>query len=101
MGEIRVTPADLEPLIAPGAQVEVRDEEWLVKAVQHTPADGLKVQCIGRSDFVRDTEATFFTHLDVVTPLRPEETKLVIDDSPGFRRSRLYLEAMIRKTPIA
>jgi SNF2 family DNA or RNA helicase len=39
-------------------------------------------------------------NLDIVTPLRPEETQVVVDDSPGFRRSRLYLEAVIRKTPI-
>src|SRR5437763_1438641 len=95
------TPSDLEALIAPGSQVEVRDEEWLVKSIQQTPADGLKVHCIGRSPFVRDTEAIFFTKLDLITPLRPEETVLVADDSPGFHRSRLYLEAIIRKTPIA
>jgi len=32
--------------------------------------------------------------------MRPEDTRLVLDDSPNFRRSRLYLEAMIRKTPV-
>ena len=94
------TPAELEALIAPGSQVEVRDEEWLVKSIQRTPVDGLKVHCIGRSPFVRDTEAIFFTRLDLITPLRPEETVLVPDDSPSFRRSRLYLEAVIRKTPV-
>lgn len=94
------TPGDLLDLIASGSQVEVRDEEWLVRSTQQTPSDGLRVNCTGRSPFVRDTEATFFTNLDVITPLRPEDTKLVTDDSPGFRRSRLYLEAVIRKTPI-
>ena len=94
------TPNELLPLIAAGAQVVVRDEEWLVRAVQQTPADGLLVQCIGTSTLVRDTEATFFTALDHVEPMRPEETRLVADDSPNFRRSRLYLEAMIRKTPV-
>ena len=94
------TPADLVDLIAPGSQVEVRDEEWLVKSIQQTPADGLKVHCIGRSPFVRDTEATFFTKLDLITPLRAEETVLLADNSPGFRRSRLYLEAVILKTPV-
>ena len=66
----------------------------------HTPADGLMVRCIGRSVFVRDQRATFFTNLDVVEPLDPAETKLVADDSPNFRRSRLFLEAVIRKTPV-
>ncbi len=94
------TAADLLPHIASGAQVVVRDEEWLVRSVQETPSDGLMVRCIGTSTFVRDCEATFFTNLDFVRPLRPEETRLVDDDSPNFRRSRLYLEAILRKTPV-
>jgi len=94
------TPTDLLPHIASGAQVQVRDEEWLVRAVQHTPSDGLMVRCIGTSSFVRDAEATFFTNLDRIEPLRPEDTRLVDDDSPNFRRSRLYLEAILRKTPV-
>ena len=87
------TPTELISKIAAGSQVVVRDEEWLVTATQHTPADGLMVRCIGRSVFVRDQRATFFTNLDVVEPLDPAETKLVADDSPNFRRSRLFLEA--------
>jgi ERCC4-related helicase len=94
------TPSVALPLIAPGAQVVVRDEEWLVRAVQQTPADGKLVRVIGASELVRDQEATFFTELDDVQPLRPEDTTLVLDPTPGFRRSRLYLEALIRKTPL-
>jgi hypothetical protein len=94
------TPSDLLPFIAAGAQVVVRDEEWIVRSTQQTPSDGLLVRCIGTSTLVRDTEATFVTSLDRVEPLRPEETVLVTDDSPGYRRSRLHLEAIIRKTPV-
>jgi ERCC4-related helicase len=94
------TPSSALPLIAPGAQVVIRDEEWLVRSVQHTSADGLMVKTIGTSELVRDQEATFFTELDGITPLRPEETTLVADATPSFRRSRLYLEALLRKTPL-
>src|SRR5436853_2562045 len=94
------TPSDLLPFIAAGAQVVVRDEQWIVRATQQTPSDGLLVRCIGTSLLVRETEATFVTSIDRVEPLRPEEAKLVVDDSPGYRRSRLYLEAVIRKTPL-
>lgn len=94
------TPNDLLPLIAAGAQVVVRDEQWVVRSTQQTPSDGLLVRCIGTSAMVRDIEATFVTNLDRVEPLRPDDTTLVADDSPGYRRSRLYLEAMIRKTPV-
>ena len=94
------TRASAIPLIAPGAQVVVRDEEWLVRSVQETRADGLLVRVTGVSELVRDQEATFFTELDEIQPLRPEETRLVRDPTPGFRRSRLYLEALLRKTPL-
>jgi superfamily II DNA or RNA helicase len=94
------TPSSLESLIAPGAQVVVRDEDWLVRSVAQTATDGLKVRVIGTSELVREQEATFLTHLDEVRPLRPEATRLVPDPTPGFRRGRLYLEALLRKTPL-
>ncbi|HMR95238.1 MAG TPA: DEAD/DEAH box helicase [Microthrixaceae bacterium] len=94
------TPNAFVDQIAVGAQVVVRDEEWLVRAVQHTPSDGLMVHCTGTTTLVRDAEATFFTSLDLIEPLRPEDTDLVVDESAHHRDSRLYLEAMIRKTPV-
>lgn len=97
---INPTSAAALPLLAGGAQVVVRDEEWIVSSVQQTPSDGLMVRCIGTSVLVRDSEATFFTNLDDIQPLRPEDTVLVDDGSPNFRESRLFLEAIIRKTPV-
>jgi superfamily II DNA or RNA helicase len=94
------TPSALLDQIAGGAQVVVRDEEWLVRSVQHTPSDGLMVRCTGTSSLVRDTDATFFTNLDRIEPLRPEDTVLVSDATPNYRGARLYLESIIRKTPV-
>ncbi len=37
------------------------------------------VRCTGTSPFVRDLPATFFTALDLVQPLKPEDTRLVSD----------------------
>jgi hypothetical protein len=93
------TSVEAESLIAAGAPVVVRDAEWLVTQVQNTPSDGLMVRCLGTSGLVKDTEATFFTTLDHVEPLQPEETTLVTDESPRFRASRLYLEASTRPWP--
>ena len=95
------TPAKNLPLIAAGSQVVVRDEQWTVTSAVQTPTGGLKVNCLGTSTLVKDTTASFFTELDEIEPLRPEDTTFVPDDSPGFRKSRLYLEAMLRKTPVA
>ncbi|WP_245647168.1 DEAD/DEAH box helicase [Microtetraspora niveoalba] len=56
------------------------------------------VEVTGISPFVRGMDATFYDRLDAVQKLDPRETRLVPDDSPNHRRSRLFLEAIIRKT---
>src|SRR6266700_2732266 len=91
---------ELEAALAPGTQVVVRDEEWLVRAVQDTRHDGQRVEVTGVSELVRGQDAVFFTALDQVTPLDPRKTRLVADGSSGFRRSRLWLEALLRRTPL-
>ncbi|MCG3038977.1 DEAD/DEAH box helicase [Streptomyces sp. S1A] len=83
---------------APGAQVLIRDELWLVRKCTPTEHDGWMLEVIGISPFVRDMDATFYDRLDVVQELDPRKTELVPDDSPNHRRSRLFLEAIMRKT---
>lgn len=83
-----------------GAQILVRDEEWLVKNSIRTDHDGSKIEAVGISEFVRDEEAVFFTEIDTVELLEPEKTRLVPDTSSYFRRGRLFLEAVLRKTPL-
>ncbi|MFH9859355.1 SNF2-related protein [Streptomyces sp. NPDC017202] len=89
-----------DALFPPGAQILVRDEVWLVRNATRTEHDGARVEAVGASDFVRDQEAVFFTGLDRIELLDPRRTRLVRDDSPNFRRSRLFLEAVLRKTPL-
>lgn len=91
---------DTEIPLAVGATVVVRDEEWLVRAVDQTRADGLRVDVRGTSELVRDQTATFFTALDTIRVLDPTQTELVVDDSPEYRRSRLWLEALLRESPV-
>lgn len=85
---------------AVGMRVQARDEEWVVSQVEHTAKDGMRLEVTGVSLLVREQRAVFFTKLDDVIPLRPEDTTLVADDSPQFRRSRLYWEAVLRATPL-
>jgi ERCC4-related helicase len=87
-------------LITPGAQVVVRDEDWLVRSISDTTVDGFMVKVTGLSELVQDTEATFFTSIDDIEPVRPEDTTLVLDESGGYRRSRLWMEAVLRKAPV-
>ena len=84
---------------APGSVVIIRDEEWLVTQVEPM-ADGHFVHVLGLSELVRDTEATFSTALDDVEVADPANTAVVADDSHRYRKSRLWIEAMLRKTPV-
>ncbi len=83
-----------------GAQVLVRDEVWLVRNAVPTRDDGTRVEVVGVSDFVRDQEAVFFTRLDAIELIDPRDTRLIADDSPNYRRSRLFLEAVLRRTAL-
>src|SRR6516164_8094264 len=80
--------------------VIVRDEEWLVTGVEYT-TDGRLLRCQGLSELVRDTTASFYEGLDAdLRVLDPAEAIVVADDSPHYRRSRLWLEATLRKTAV-
>lgn len=85
--------------IAAGSIVIVRDAEWLVLATEETKS-GLLVRVQGLSELVRDATASFYSDFDEIEPLDPSEAKIKADDSPGYRRTKLWLEATIRKTPL-
>ncbi|WP_433714884.1 helicase-related protein [Nocardia sp. CA-084685] len=88
----------------PGARIEVRDAEWIVrtcaKVVRDDDRNHYRVTAVGASEFVRDEEAVFFTELDRISLLRPEDTILEQDETPRFAKSRLFLEAVLRRTPL-
>jgi superfamily II DNA or RNA helicase len=85
--------------------VIVRDEEWLVTKVE--PAvNGRLLRCQGLSELVRDTTATFYEGiediigLEGVKALDPADAAVLADDSPRYRKSRLWLESTLRKTSV-
>lgn len=86
--------------VAAGERIVVRDEEWLVRSVRTTERDGVRVEVTGVTPLVRDQDAVFFGSLDTINRLDPREGKLVADDSPGFRSSRLWLESIRRSSPV-
>jgi ERCC4-related helicase len=89
------SPAPLS--VSPGSVVVIRDEEWVVQAVEVT-ADGPMVRVQGLSELVRDTEATFYESLDEIVPMDPSQAVVRADGSPHYRTARLWMESMIRKT---
>ncbi|MFK5644884.1 SNF2-related protein [Ornithinimicrobium sp. LYQ121] len=85
--------------MAPGSVVVVRDEEWLVTNVEQA-TDGALISVRGLTELVKDAPAMFYESLDDIEVLDPAEAKVVGDDSPGYRRSLLWLESTLRKTPL-
>lgn len=83
---------------APGARVEIRDAEWVVRKAE-TTSTGSALHVTGLSDPVKDRDAVFLSDLEDIRILRPEETALVPDVSPNFRSSILFLESLLRRTP--
>lgn len=93
-----------EPLppatFASGARIEVRGEEWIVRKAEQTSLGDTALHVTGLSELVRNKDAIFLTGIDTeLRVLNPEETALVADPSPGYRRSRLYLESLLRQSP--
>lgn len=91
-------------LVAPGAMIEVRDAQWLVRRVDKTETKGQAIHVVGISELVRGKEAIFLSDAEARTQnkikvLDPADTRLVMDESPGFCSSRLYVESLLRKTP--
>jgi len=87
--------------LAPGARVEIRGVEWIVRRVDPTSTGGHSVAVTGVSELVRSREARFLTEIEGkgIVVLDPAETKLVGDPSPQYRDTRLYLEALLRQSP--
>ena len=87
--------------LTPGMRVLCRDAEWLVTKVESSDHDQQHhaVHCLGADDLVRGHETIFLTQLDEIEPVDPTLTRLVQDNSSGYRLSKLFLEAQLRKMP--
>ncbi|MCP4695180.1 MAG: DEAD/DEAH box helicase [Desulfobacterales bacterium] len=84
----------------PGVRILCRDAEWLVTRVDAFDyADEYAIHCVGVDDLVRGHQSVFLTQLDRVEPVDPTRTKLVKDESSGYRMSKLFLEAQLRRMP--
>ncbi len=78
---------------APGMRVIIRDEEWMVKKVETNSLGNKTLHCVGISPLVKDHDIMFLTDIEEIMQVDPTKVKLVLDNSPFFRRSRLYIES--------
>jgi ERCC4-related helicase len=84
---------------APGARVVIRDAEWLVQTTQKTPTGAMVLQVVGVSDFIKGKTAKFIDQLEEdLEVLDPKSTKLVQDETSGYLKSLLFIEAHLRQT---
>jgi len=83
---------------APGARVEIRDAEWVIRRVDTSSDQGYQLTCDGISELVRGKEAIFLTQLEnEIKILDPATTHLVQDTSNAFEQSLLYIESKLRQ----
>lgn len=88
-------------VFTPGMRVECRNAEWMVTRVDAAGSSQHQIVfCSGVDDLNRGHEAAFLTQLDTLREVDPRKTELIRDDSNGYSRSRLFLEAQLRQMPL-
>ncbi|MCT0210295.1 MAG: helicase [Cyanobium sp.] len=89
-------------VLAPGARIECRSAEWMVRSLGRSSDGQQVVDVVGVSAFLREKEARFIVEVEQAAGsfkvLQPEDTELVADPSPQYRDSLLFLEAHLRRT---
>jgi ERCC4-related helicase len=86
-------------VIAPGARIQCRDAEWVVRNVQLTREGERLLDVVGVSAYLQDQSALFLEPLEPdLKVLQPEDTELVGDSSDNYRDSLLFIEAHLRRT---
>ena len=83
----------------PGSIVVVRDGTWIVVNAE-TTTSGLLIRVEGLSELVRDSTASSYRDTDTIIPLDPEQATVKGDDSSGYRKAMLCLEATLGKSPV-
>ncbi|NBG88130.1 DEAD/DEAH box helicase [Isachenkonia alkalipeptolytica] len=82
---------------APGMRVLIRDEEWMIKKVEINSLEQKTLHCIGISSLVKDHQAFFLTDLEEIETVDPANIHLIEDESPNFKRTKLFIESQWRK----
>ena len=84
---------------APGARLEVRGEEWVLRRADRTFDGHYVLSVTGLSPLVRDQDWKFLTELDAFTEVDPKQVILKHDESAGYAAAKLHIECLLRTTP--
>jgi superfamily II DNA or RNA helicase len=82
---------------APGQRVIIRDAQWKIRRVDILSDDEYELTCDGVSNFIKGKEAIFLTSYEKdITVIDPLNTEFVIDKSPNYLKSLLYMESLLK-----
>lgn len=81
---------------APGMRVIIRDEEWMIKKAEKNTMGVYALHCTGVSSLVKDRSTIFMADIEDIIPVNPAKMKLIVDESPRYRDTLLYLESQWR-----
>ena len=85
--------------LPPGARIEVRSEEWLVRSCQFDNDMGAYVvKAEGASGIVRGIQMIFLDTLDQIKIVDPLQISFQVDDSSNYRRTKLFIDLWIKKS---
>ena len=88
----------MEKPLPPGARVECRDSEWIVRNCSYDrKLKSYVVSVEGTSGFVEGLEATFLDAIDKIKVVNPLDIEFVLDASGEFARTKLLLDLWLRK----
>lgn len=79
--------------LAAGIRLKLRDEDFLI-----THVDKYIIEAEGISELVKGMRFSFDIRLEDFEIINPESTKLVVDQSNGYRKSKLFIETVLRNS---
>jgi len=79
--------------IAVGIRLSLRDEDFLITKVEKNI-----IETEGISELVKGMRFTFDLNLEDYDVITPEATKLVADNSNGYRKTKLFIETILRNS---
>jgi SNF2 family DNA or RNA helicase len=84
----------------PGQRITARSEDFLINEVKTNHDDSFLLYVEGLSELVKGRRFVFDTVLDPVQPVDPTQTVLTPDTETGYRKTRLFIETHLRRTPV-
>ena len=102
--DVKVLPKKEFNKLIPGSLIRVRGEEWQVirkrRFIETDPKSHFEIEAEGLTGIVVGYRSVFLSNIDTIELVSPEDITLKSDHSKGFKKTKLYLEALLRNLPI-